>query len=96
MQKNNAGITSDMKWWKQKEQPSTFFPDDWSEAKVQKEIGEAFGNMKFETRKIPDGKWWTKEISWYVGRLKDGTPIEFKKNIDGGIESAYPNFDFTK
>lgn len=80
--------------WKTKEKESTFFPDDWNKEKIKNEIGEAYANMEFVKKNVPDWKWWTKDISWYIWKLQDWTPIEFKNNADWSISSAYPNFQF--
>ena len=63
------------------------FPDSWSKEKIKKEIGEAYGNIipKTVTRN------WRTEIL-YRWKTSDGTSIQFYKDANWNIESAFPNF----
>jgi hypothetical protein len=63
--------------WKVKSDPSTFFPDNWSVDKIQKEISVGLSNA------VPDVG------NRYIGTMSDGTKLAI--HIEEGIvKSAYP------
>jgi hypothetical protein len=70
--------------WRDKNEPSTFFPDNWSEEKILDKISEAFDNM--QNLGIVNGRtiygWKTKE--WYT--------LQFFFDDDWNISAVYPNF----
>ena len=66
--------------WRVKKKPSTFFPDDWSQQRIQEELAIAFQNKKFQSGNA------------YNGKMSNGVKVRF--HIENGIiKSAYPNFN---
>ena len=80
-------VQLDMKWWVKKKDASTFFPDNWSKEKIKTEIWEAYGNIK----EVSVIKNWKTEIL-YRWKTSDWTSIQFYKDLNWNIESAFPNF----
>ncbi|MFT6136864.1 MAG: hypothetical protein ACJAZM_003373 [Cyclobacteriaceae bacterium] len=67
--------------WKNKR--STFFPDNWSEEKIQGEISYGFQNKVYQSTNSSNG------ADIYEGTMSDGTLLEIII-INNAISSSYP------
>ena len=83
---NSITIPELDKWWKKKEQFSTFFPNNWSEEKIKQEIAEAYVKKVYQW---PAQNWW----SIYHWNSLSGQKYEIIEWTDGSITTAYWIFE---
>lgn len=71
--------------WKSKTAASTFFPDSWSQKKIQSEIAQDLEDGRHTVlRTESDGR------KLLGGALSDGVPLRIWKAADGTVETAFP------
>jgi hypothetical protein len=71
--------------WKVKSEKSTFFPDSWDAAKIQKEVTVALSN-KVKQADLSDGR------TFFKGIMSDGTSLAIYEE-NGIITTVFPSFN---
>jgi hypothetical protein len=71
--------------WKVKSDKSTFFPDNWSTEKIQKEVTVGLSN-KVKQVDLSDGR------TFFKGTMSDGTSLAIYER-NGIIETVFPSFN---